>query len=638
MQRQQRIARTVPPSTPEWIQRLHLAADQFIVARADASGALSGKTVIAGYPWFSDWGRDTMIALPGLTLATGRHAEAAAILRTFARTRERGHAPESLSRRRRSARIQHRRCDALVLPRDRLPISTPPATSRCWPGCYRCCATSSPGTSAARATASSWIQRMGCCAQGARRSAHLDGREGRRLGGHTAHRQAGGDQRAMAFRAIAPWRAGMNCSRTAPPLAGLRTLPIAFATLSVRASGTRTRRRLFDVIDGPDALPDASVRPNQIFAVSLDAALLFEEQARSVVERVRTAAAHARRLAVARARRRALRAPLSRRSGGARWRLSPGHGVELAARSLRARTPRCVRRCRARARTARALAAPHLDDACLGQVSEIFDGEAPHVPGGCCRAGVGSRRNVARLRPSECGARQLQLKRSGKLTMADRNSEKSASRENGAAWKQWGPYLSERQWGTVREDYSAHGNAWDHFPHDHARSRAYRWGEDGIAGFSDDQQRLCLSACALERKRSDSEGTAVRPHQQRGQPRRGRQGAVLLPRRHAHAFLSEDALQVSAGRVSLCGPGGREPPPRHRRRRVRAASTPACSTTIATSMCSWSTRKPIRTTSSCGSRPQSRPESMRRSICCRRSGFRNTWSWKPGDGQSLPCD
>jgi hypothetical protein len=60
-------------------------------------------------------------------------------------------------------------------------------------------------------------------------------------------------------------------------------------------------------------------------------------------------------------------------------------------------------------------------------------------------------------------------------------------------WKRWGPYLSERQWGTVREDYSPDGNAWDYLPHDHARSQAYRWGEDGIAGFSDDQQRLCLS-------------------------------------------------------------------------------------------------------------------------------------------------
>ena len=60
-------------------------------------------------------------------------------------------------------------------------------------------------------------------------------------------------------------------------------------------------------------------------------------------------------------------------------------------------------------------------------------------------------------------------------------------------WKKWGPYLSERQWGTVREDYSEHGEAWDYFPHDHARSRVYRWGEDGIAGISDDMQRICFA-------------------------------------------------------------------------------------------------------------------------------------------------
>ena len=60
-------------------------------------------------------------------------------------------------------------------------------------------------------------------------------------------------------------------------------------------------------------------------------------------------------------------------------------------------------------------------------------------------------------------------------------------------WKLWGTYLSERQWGTVREDYSANGSAWDYFPHDHARSRAYRWGEDGIAGFSDEKETLCLA-------------------------------------------------------------------------------------------------------------------------------------------------
>ena len=62
-----------------------------------------------------------------------------------------------------------------------------------------------------------------------------------------------------------------------------------------------------------------------------------------------------------------------------------------------------------------------------------------------------------------------------------------------APWRKWGPYLSERQWGTVREDYSKDGNAWDYFSHDHARSRAYHWGEDGLAGISDEQQLLCFS-------------------------------------------------------------------------------------------------------------------------------------------------
>jgi hypothetical protein len=69
----------------------------------------------------------------------------------------------------------------------------------------------------------------------------------------------------------------------------------------------------------------------------------------------------------------------------------------------------------------------------------------------------------------------------------------NAAREQRVPWKKWGPYLSERQWGTVREDYSQDGNAWDYFSHDQARSRAYRWGEDGLAGISDDKQQLCFA-------------------------------------------------------------------------------------------------------------------------------------------------
>src|SRR5512142_1117775 len=68
-----------------------------------------------------------------------------------------------------------------------------------------------------------------------------------------------------------------------------------------------------------------------------------------------------------------------------------------------------------------------------------------------------------------------------------------AQHEGKENWRLWGPYLSERSWGTVREDYSPDGSAWEYFPHDHARSRAYRWSEDGLAGICDNQQRLCFA-------------------------------------------------------------------------------------------------------------------------------------------------
>ena len=77
--------------------------------------------------------------------------------------------------------------------------------------------------------------------------------------------------------------------------------------------------------------------------------------------------------------------------------------------------------------------------------------------------------------------------------MSSEHERLQEARLHGVAWKKWGPYLSERQWGTVREDYSEGGDAWDYFTHDQTRSRAYRWGEDGLAGLSDDKQRLCFA-------------------------------------------------------------------------------------------------------------------------------------------------
>jgi predicted glycogen debranching enzyme len=96
-QRRRSLLQVIPGDAPGWIRQLTLAADQFIVSRAissaDGTTSLTGKTVIAGYPWFSDWGRDTMIALPGLAIATGRAADAASILRTFAQHTSQGMLP-----------------------------------------------------------------------------------------------------------------------------------------------------------------------------------------------------------------------------------------------------------------------------------------------------------------------------------------------------------------------------------------------------------------------------------------------------------------------------------------------------------------------------------------------------------------
>src|SRR5882672_6477619 len=77
--------------------------------------------------------------------------------------------------------------------------------------------------------------------------------------------------------------------------------------------------------------------------------------------------------------------------------------------------------------------------------------------------------------------------------MSEEQNRLNDARDGKARWKLWGPYLSERSWGTVREDYSAKGTPWEYFPFEHSHLRTYRWGEDGIAGISDNHQRLCFA-------------------------------------------------------------------------------------------------------------------------------------------------
>ena len=160
----------------------------------------------------------------------------------------------------------------------------------------------------------------------------------------------------------------------------------------------------------------------------------------------------------------------------------------------------------------------------------------PHVQRGDARLDAGlSRRGAVDRGHRGTAPAQRQGKGARGMTGAERERMADAGHpENGwdeaSPWYQWGPYLAERAWGSVREDYSADGDAWNSFPHDHARSRAYRWNEDGMAGISDVLGRMCLGLVAVERRRPDPQGADVRPDQRGGQSRRGRQGLLVVPR------------------------------------------------------------------------------------------------------------
>ena len=222
----------------------------------------------------------------------------------------------------------------------------------------------------------------------------------------------------------------------------------------------------------------------------------------------------------------------------------------------------------------------------------------------------------------------------GFSTVSEANPELERLRdvEGLPAWRRWGPYLSDRQWGTVREDYSPTGDPWAYFPFAHAHRRAYRWGEDGLAGISDEGQRLCLARRALERPRSDPQGTSVRPGQRRREPRRGRQGTLLPPRCHADALVFEDALQVSAGAVPVRASCARRTAAAAGTTRNSSFSTPASSTTTATSTCSWNTPSPARATSSCASPRTTAARTPRNCTSCPLSGIAT-----PGAGTPKKC-
>ena len=175
-----------------------------------------------------------------------------------------------------------------------------------------------------------------------------------------------------------------------------------------------------------------------------------------------------------------IRATSRRYDGGvarARRRLPPGHGVAVAAGAVRRGLGARARRHAPRP----GRGAPPLRRAALARIS------TPPASATVARLPTAMRRTpraapVPGLVAGRAAAHAPPRRRVPHETRSD-SIRNASARPKACEWQVWGPYLSERQWGTVREDYSAHGTAWEYFPHDHARSRAYRWGEDGIGGF-----------------------------------------------------------------------------------------------------------------------------------------------------------
>ena len=203
--------------------------------------------------------------------------------------------------------------------------------------------------------------------------------------------------------------------------------------------------------------------------------------------------------------------------------------------------------------------------------------------------------------------------------MNTENARLEESRQGRVEWKKWGPYLSERQWGTVREDYSENGDAWNFFTHDHARSRAYRWGEDGLAGISDDQQQLCF-ALALWNGKDDilKERLFGLTNSEGNHGEDVKEYYFYLDSTPTHSYMKYlyKYPQAAYPYADLVETNRR----RNRNEMEYELSTPVFSRTTDTSTSSWNTPKPVRKTSWCESRRSTEAPRRLNCICCRRCG------------------
>jgi predicted glycogen debranching enzyme len=377
-QRQQRVlAAAGIDGEPDWVRRLTLAADQFIVQRGAAA---HGRTVIAGYPWFSDWGRDTMIALPGLALATGRYDVARDVLRTFAQFVSEGMLPNRFPDD--GQRPEYNTVDATLWYFHALDEYL--------------AATGDRALLADLYPVLSYI--IDSHVRGTRYRIHVDS-DGLLYAGEPGLQLTWMDAKVgdwvvtprigKPVEINALWYRALVAMESFAALLGDGLAERRFAQLASSALRSFRRRYwsdehgyLADVVDGPGGGADYSLRPNQIFAVSLDTGLLEREQARAVVD----------------ACARELWTPVGLRSlapreanyagryvGGPRERDAVYHQGTVWSWLLGpfALAHFNVYRDAGAARAYLASLAPHLREACIGQISEIFDGDAPHRPEGC---------------------------------------------------------------------------------------------------------------------------------------------------------------------------------------------------------------------------------------------------------------
>lgn len=387
---------TLPPGTTggvarrgsDWERQLVLAADQFIVDRKDASGTRVGKTVIAGYPWFSDWGRDTMIALPGLTLATGRFEVAAGILRTFAGFLSQGMLPNRFPDG--GEPPEYNTADATLwffVAVDEYLRASGDTTLRkeLYP---------------ALKEAVSWYHK------GTRYGIRVDSIDGLLRAGEPGLQLTWMDAKVgdwvvtarigKCVELNALWYNALSIMKELAVEEGDADGARTYASWLDRIAASFEYRfwfagggYLYDVIDGPEGSVDrfghrcdASLRPNQLFAVSLRYPLLRDARARAVVDvcaRELWTPVGLRSLATGDPR------FLPAYGGGQRERDGAYHQGTVWSWLL---GPFALAHFRAYGDAARARGylsgfKGHLREACLGQVSEIFDGTAPFTARGC---------------------------------------------------------------------------------------------------------------------------------------------------------------------------------------------------------------------------------------------------------------